>query len=284
MRLGVVLTGAGACAACGVGVLEELERRSLLPYAVCGLQSGAWPAALYCAGHDRVRMWDALLQAQRMGGRLLAPAPMLRAALRSRAPALLNGRRLEHLLRVQAGERILALCPRRGAFLCRTAKGGRRVIFATQAEAQEPGAVLVLQASLAFAARAAMAMPPFLAPVTWMGSPLVPEADVAAACGVLQAMGAQRVLVVEPQSSPQRYMDALELTAAATGMASMRDPVENAAVLRVVMPAQAGALSMGKLALCAEAGRRTAGAELDALLAQLGMAQCRVLPFRRLRG
>ena len=284
MRLGVVLTGAGAYAACGVGVLEELERRSLLPYAVCGLQSGAWPAALYCAGHDRVRMWDALLQAQRMGGRLLAPAPMLRAALRSRVPALLSGRRLEHLLRVQAGERILALCPRRGAFLCRTAKGGRRVIFATQAEAQEPGAVLVLQASLAFAARAAMAMPPFLAPVTWMGSPLVPDADVAAACGVLQAMGAQRVLVVEPQSSPQRDMDALELTAAATGMASVREPIENAAVLRVVMPAQAGALSMGKLALCAEAGRRTAEAQMDALLAQLGMAPCRVLPFKRLQG
>lgn len=284
MRLGVVLTGAGAYAACGVGVLEELERRNLPPYAVCGLQSGAWPAALYCAGHDRVRIWDALLQMQRMGGRLLTPAPMLRAVLRSRAPALLHGQRLEHLLRVQAGERILALCPRRGAFLCRTATGGRRVIFATQAEAQEAGAVLVLQASLAFAARAAMAVPPFLAPVTWMGSPLVPDADVAAACGVLQAMGAQRVLVVEPQSSPQRDMDALELTAAAAGMASVREPIENAAVLRAVMPAQAGALSMGKLSLCAEAGRRAASAELDALLAQLGMAQCRVLPFRRLQG
>ena len=158
------------------------------------------------------------------------------------------------------------------------------MIFATQAEAQEPGAVLVLQASLAFAARAAMAMPPFLAPVTWMGSPLVPDADVAAACGVLQAMGAQRVLVVEPQSSPQRDMDALELTAAAAGMASVREPNENAAVLRAVMPAQAGALSMGKLALCAEAGMRAASAELDTLLAQLGMAQCRVLPFKRLRG
>ena len=284
MRLGVVLTGAGAYAACGVGVLEELERRNLLPYAVCGLQSGAWPAALFCAGHDRVRMWDALLQAQRMGGRLLAPAPMLRAALRSRAPALLSGRRLEHLLRVQAGERILALCPRRGAFLCRTAKGGRRVIFATQAEAQEPGAVLVLQASLAFAARAAMAVPPFLAPVTWMGSPLVPDADVAAACGVLLAMGAQRVLIVEPHTSPQRDMDALELTAAAAGMSLLHEPIQNAAVLRAVMPAQAGALSMEKLALCAEAGRRAASAELDALLAQLGMAQCRVLPFKRLRG
>lgn len=276
--------GAGAHAACGVGVLEELERRSLLPCAVCGMQSGAWPAALYCAGHDRVRMWDALLQAQRMGGRLLTPAPMLRAALRSRAPALLVGRRLENLLRVQAGERILALCPRRGAFLCRTARGGRRVIFATQTEAQEPGGVLVQQASLAFAARAAMAMPPFLAPVTWMGSPLVPESDVAAACGVLQAMGAQRVLIVEPQSSPQRCMDALELTAAAAGMPLVRERMTNAAVLRVVMPAQAGALSMGKLALCAEAGRRAAAAELDALLAQMGMAQCRVLPFRRSQG
>lgn len=284
MRLGLVLTGAGACAACGVGVLEELERRNLRPYAVCGLQSGAWPAALFCAGHDRERMWDALLQMQRMGGRLLAPAPMLRAALRARAPALMNGRRLEHLLRVQAGERILALCPRRGAFLCRTAKGGRCVIFATQAEAQEPGAVLVLQASLAFAARAAMAMPPFLAPVTWMGSPLVPDADTDAACRVLQAMGAQRVLIVEPQPSPQRDMDALELTAAAAGRAAASELAPNAAVLRVVMPAQAGALSMGKLALCAEAGRRTAAAELDALLAQMGMAQCRVLPFRRLQG
>lgn len=281
MRLGVVLTGAGAYAACGVGVLEELERRSLTPYAVCGLQTGAWPAALFCAGHDRLRMWDALLQAQRMGNRLLAPVPMVRAALRSRAPALLAGRRLEHLLRAQAGERILALCPGRGAFLCRTAKGGRRVIFATQGDVQETGAALVVQASLAFAARAAMAVPPFLSPMVWMGSPLLADTDTAAACRALLAMGAQRVLIVAPQSSPQRDMDALELTAAAGIWESTRAPMENAAVLRVTMPAQAGALSMGKLAMCAEAGRRAAAAELDALLAQLGMAQCRVLPFRR---
>ena len=88
------------------------------------------------------------------------------------------------------------------------------------------------------------------------------------------------MLVVEPQTSPQRDMDALELTAAAS-TAGARLQMENAAVLRAVMPAQTGALSIGKMSMCAEAGRRAAGAELDALLAQLGMAQCRVLPFRR---
>ena len=129
-----------------------------------------------------------------------------------------------------------------------------------------------------------MAAPPFLQPMTWLGSPLLAETDTAFACRQLMAMGVQRVLVVMPQPSPQRDMDALELTAAAAGMASVREPNENAAVLRAVMPAQAGALSMGKLALCAEAGMRAASAELDTLLAQLGMAQCRVLPFKRLRG
>ena len=59
------------------------------------------------------------------------------------------------LLAAQASERSMGLCPRQGLFICRCAPSGRRVIFATQAYDQEPGAVLNMQASVSFAARAA---------------------------------------------------------------------------------------------------------------------------------
>ena len=46
MRLGVVLTGAGACAAASAGALTWLLDAGVLPCAVCGMQAAAWPAAL----------------------------------------------------------------------------------------------------------------------------------------------------------------------------------------------------------------------------------------------
>ena len=50
MRLGVVLTGAGACAAASAGALTWLLDAGVSPCAVCGMQAAAWPAALYLAG------------------------------------------------------------------------------------------------------------------------------------------------------------------------------------------------------------------------------------------
>ena len=55
MRLGVVLTGIGACAAASAGALTWLLDAGVAPYAVCGMQAAAWPAALYLVGYDADR-------------------------------------------------------------------------------------------------------------------------------------------------------------------------------------------------------------------------------------
>ena len=282
MRLGVLLQGIGAHAAAGVGVLSELERRGILPYAICGMHAGAWPAALHMAGYGAARMDAALLQASRMGERMLTPALFPRAVLRGGRIALSGGTHMQRLLSAQAGERVMALCPHIGLFLCRSAHGGRRVIFATQAYRQEPGDIVTMQATLAFAARAAMAYPPFLTPLEWMGAPLVPDNDTAFACSQLLALGAQRVLVVTPVPSPRRTPDALEMAA----LCALREETlpGHAAQLCVTMPDDAGALSLSKLKSCAQAGNSVARAQLDRVFEQLGMAFCRVLPFPRASG
>lgn len=283
MRLGVVLMGTGAHAAACAGVLAELERRQIEPYAVCGMGAGAWPAALFLAGYDAGCMQAATAQAQRMGKRmLLTDNRSARSVLRGRQIALAGGARMQHLLCAQAGEKIMALCQRRGIIPLRTARTGRRVIFSTHVYPHEEGAMLTLQASLAFAARASLALPPFLPPVEWMGSPLVPETDVRFACAQLLAMGAHRVLVVSPCASVRRELDALELAGAMHfGVPQARALPEYAALLRVPMPDDTGALSLGSLCACAQAGRRAAEGELDGIFERMGMAFCRVLPFRR---
>ena len=163
MRLGVVFAGDGVHAAANLGVLEDLYARGMEPYAVCGIHAGAWPAALFGAGHDMENMKKALHQAARMGKRL-ADGPLTFPWKRGGASILRSGR-IEHLLRAQTGDRMLALCPRRALFLCRAAVSGRRVIFSSQLYLQDAGALLSMQAGAGFAARAAMALPPFLPPV-----------------------------------------------------------------------------------------------------------------------
>ncbi|MDO5377818.1 MAG: hypothetical protein Q4G52_05735 [Clostridia bacterium] len=281
MRLGVIMTGVGAHGAAGIGVMRELERRHLEPFAVCGMQAGAWPAALFCSGAGLCGMEAALTQAAHAGARLCESSASSRAVLRGTKEALSRGQRLQQLLRAQAGERIMALCPRPGLFLCRTARSARRVIFSARTYVQEAGAMLSLQASVSFAARAAMAMPPFLSPVEWMGSPLLPEEDIAFACRQMLALGAHRVLVISPQPSQRRAFDALELSCARLYAMRAEELPEHAAVLRVPMPECAGALSLNRMTSCADAGEQAAREELDRLLGQLGMAYCRVLPFRR---
>lgn len=281
MQLGVVICGAGVHAAAGIGVLEELLSRGIEPCAVCGMQAGAWPAALYCAGLDAQGLQCALDQAARMGRRLADPAGFLRRPDPAARKGLFAGRRLEYLIRAQTGDRLLALCPRRGVFLCRAVRTGRRVAFSTQLYMQEEGVMLSMQAGVGFAARAAMALPPFLPAVSWMGSLLVPEEDTAYACRQLLQLGAQRVLVVQPEPSLRHEPDLLEMCALHARYACISVLPEQAALLSVTIPDRAGALSLDQIRSCAEAGRFAAQRELDRLLEQLGMALCRVIPFRR---
>ena len=279
MRLGVVLTGIGACAAASAGALTWLLDAGVAPYAVCGMQAAAWPAALYLVGYDADRLRGAAVQAARTGRRLLTADASARDVLGMKKSAICRGRRLEKLLAAQTGERALGLCERQGVFLCRAARSGHVVAFCTQSMTQD-GAIVTLQASTAFAARAALSRPPFVSPMEWMGSPLLPMDDVPLACRLLQTMGAQRVLVVAPQTALRHQPDALE-QASGFFMPCAREMGGNVGVFRIPLPEKFGALSLSDLLLGADAGREAAAQGMEAALMRLGMPLCRVLPFRR---
>lgn len=279
MRLGVVLTGIGACAAASAGALTLLLDAGVAPYAVCGMQAAAWPAALYLVGYDADRLRGAAVQAARAGRRLLTADASARDVLGMKKSAICRGRRLEKLLAAQTGERALGLCERQGVFLCRAARSGHVIAFCTQSVTQD-GAIVTLQASTAFAARAALSRPPFVSPMEWMGSPLLPMDDVPLACRLLQTMGAQRVLVVAPQTALRHQPDALE-QASGFFMPCAREMGGNVGVFRIPLPEKFGALSLSDLLLGADAGREAAAQGMEAALMRLGMPLCRVLPFRR---
>ena len=279
MRLGVVLTGIGACAAASAGALTWLLDAGVAPYAVCGMQAAAWPAALYLVGYDADRLRGAAVQAARAGRRLLTADASARDVLGMKKSAICRGRRLEKLLAAQTGERALGLCERQGVFLCRAARSGHVVAFCTQSVTQD-GAIVTLQASTAFAARAALSRPPFVSPMEWMSSPLLPMDDVPLACRLLQTMGAQRVLVVAPQTALRHQPDALE-QASGFFMPCAREIGGNVGVFRIPLPEKFGALSLSDLLLGADAGREAAAQGMEAALMRLGMPLCRVLPFRR---
>ena len=278
VRLGVVLTGVGVHGAAGIGVLEALRERQMEPFAVCGLGTGAWVAGLHAAGWEPLRMREAALQAGGRGKRLLRADASARALLSSRRSSLCGGAALSRLLAAQTGGRILALCPGRAVFPVRAPR--MALLFATQPFAAPGGAAVTMQASVGFAVRAAMALPPVLSPVMWMGGQLLPERDPAVGAHALLAMGAQRVLVVRMQPSPRREEDALTLTARAMEPERMLLP-PGAAVLSVMMPDGAGALCFRATQACIDAGKKAAERELDRVFDEMGMAYCRILPFRR---
>jgi len=280
VRLGVVLTGAGVQSAAGAGVMAALSGRQIEPYAVCGLGAGAWPAALVAAGCGAQAMQEAVSQAQRMGARMLGRGRRAAALCSGRETALFGGMGLQRLLNAQTGGRMLALCPRRAIFPVITARGGHTLVFSTQAFTAADGAMVTLQATVSFAARACMGVAPILSPLEWMGSPLTSMMDTHAAARQLFALGAQRVLIVTQTISPRTGMDALDLMVC--GMqphGAAQTP--GIAQLNVSLPDGVSALRFSSAMACMEAGKKTAERELDHLLSCMGMATCRILPFQR---
>lgn len=282
MRLGVVLTGLGAHAAASAGALEWMLDAGVRPYALCGMQSSAWVSALYLAGYDAKGIKAAVTQAARLGRRLLPAQRSARALLAGKTDALSTGRRLEKLLLAQLGERVMTCSQQQGVFLGRTARSGHIVVFSTRACPQDTDAIVTFQASLSFAARAAMARPPFLSAVEWMGAPLLPVDDVELACRMLLKMGAQRVLVIAPQTSIRHQPDALEQAAGMAGGLCGHMLSENAGILRIALDDRFGALSLEHIVECAQAGKSAAAQDMEAALERLGMPLCRILPFRKM--
>ncbi len=280
MRLGVVMTGTGAFAAANVGVLRLLEERAIEIYTVCGMQGGAWTAALHVAGYDAGRMEQALLHAGSGGGRLFRAQHAARSLMSGKRTCLCEGKGIDRLLRIQMGERLLGLCARRGIFPCRIADNGKHIVFATNAYACGRTYEITRQATVGFAARAAMGNPPFLSPLPWAGSWLLAEEDAAWAAQQLIYMGADRVLILHPCAANHGEMDALELAAAHRRWMQESECGQSAMALFAQMPAGVHALDYHKIPQIMKAGYEAAQAKLDAALRELGMTQCRILPFR----
>jgi len=280
MRLGIVMTGTGALAAANVGVLRLISERGIPVHAVCGVQCGAWIGALHAAGYDVRDMEKTFAKVSAGAGRLFRAQHAAQSLTSGKRAWLCEGKGIDHLLKVQTGEMLLGLCVRRAIFPCRIASSGKRVIFATRAYACGRLCEMTQQATVGFAARAAMANPPFLAPLPWAGSWLLPEEDTSWAAQQLTFMGADCVLIIVPHTDGSRGMDALELAAAHRSWQQEGESNQAAYVLRTQMPPGVHALEYRKMAEIVQAGYDAAQARLDAALMKLGMTQCRILPFR----
>lgn len=274
------MLGTGAYAAANAGVLRVLSERAIEPYAVCGMQDGAWMAALHIGGCDAAQIDHAIAVMAHGEGRIFRSGHSSGALLSGKAASLCDGKAIERLLKIQSGERILGVCDHRGIFPCRIAANGRRVVFTTRTYASGGECELTQHATLGFAARAAMACPPFLSPLPWLGSCLLPEEDSAWAAEQLLRMGADRVLIVEPRAAMGRDMDALELATARRRWSAGDVGKLAAAVIRIPMPVTVGALDYSSMPQLAQIGYETASVQMDAVLQGLGMTQCRILPFR----
>ena len=237
--------------------------------------SSAWPAALYAAGCDSAQMELACMQARRMGKRMLVKT---RGGVKGKKAALYTAEGLHRLLQVQTSGRLLALCPRKVMFPLRSHRTGYWV-FASQG-CSAGNFPMSMQASAAFAARAALGLPPFLEPVEWMGTPLLPTRDQALGVRLLFSSGAQRILIAETQPQAGNGGDALLLTSACMERAAEAEPDEIAR-MTIRIPESIGTLSFDKMVSCMEWGQRTAANELDSLFETMGMAGCRVLAFRK---
>lgn len=280
MRLGVIMRGAGACAAANVGVLEAFFSRGLDVYAVCGVNGGSWFAAQYVSGMDMTSMKESLSFLKRINGGMLRAHCPARLLFQGRRAWLCEGNRINRLLKLQTGEKLLALCSRRGIFPLRVASTGRRIVFSTCAYAQGREAMLCQQATVSFAARAALARPPLLAPLPWGGSWLLADEDAVWAVQQLLQLGADRVLIIDPRPALSRNLDALEL-ASAPGDFSLHEAESSVTgLLTIRMPPRIGALDFKETPEIARIGYEAAQAQLDAALEKLGMAQCRILPFK----
>ena len=236
---------------------------------------------MHLSGMDDSEMENALSHVMRGYKKMLRSRCASSDLLMGRKSALLSGSAAVRLLGERGMERLLGLCERRGLFICRSASSGRRVIFSSRPYVQGTDAALTLQATVSFACSAALATPPFLTPMTWLASSIIPEENPAYAAEQLLRMGADRVLVVEPRACACHKMDALELSDARSRWMLDGPMPEGVGILRLMMPEDIGALTFCRMQRIAQIGYSAAQDQLDGALGALGMAMCRVIPFRQ---
>ena len=205
MQLGILMAGEGIGAVGAIGVLRALRRKGIGVHAVCGMDAGAYPAALWACGMSENEMESCACVWAEKGNRLFE-GHFFRAG-----EALFSGRAMARMLHAQTRGLALRDCERRVAFVCMAVPGRRTVVFSPQ-QLDDNQRVWTDHAPIFFAARAAMATPPLWRCANFVGIPLCAHPDVREGIRALRSMGATQVLAVYPayvRSAPKTPLDIL---------------------------------------------------------------------------
>lgn len=207
MHLGVLMAGEGMGALSAIGVLRALRRKGIGVHAVCGMDAGAYPAALWACGMDENEMLSCACALAAKGKRLMDGASVWHGARPQ--DALFAGRVLTRMLQAQTQGIALRACERRAAFVCMAVPGRKTVVFSPQ-ETETKSSVWTDHAPVFFAARAAMATPPLWQAANFIGIPLCAHPDAREGVRALYRLGATHVLAVYPayvRAAPQTPFD-----------------------------------------------------------------------------
>lgn len=258
MQLGVLLAGEGVGVLAAIGVLRALERKGIGVHAVCGMGTGAYPAALWACGYGVQKMENCARTAAERGKRLLDTD--WACALTGRGDALIQGRRIARLLLEQTKGIALRDCMRQTAFVCMAAPSRRTVVFSPQTQPPD-GAVWTDHAPVWFAAQAAMSTPPLIRAANFIGIPLCAHPDAREGVRALYRLGATHVAAVCPiyvRGAPETLFD----LAAWEASYRLEQALANVRRIRVSLPERVAPLGWTDIADCIRAGER-AGAAVE---------------------
>lgn len=207
MQLGVLMAGDGVGALGAIGVLHAIARKGIAVKAVCGMNMGAYPAALWACGMGTEEMRRCAEGFSWRADKLMDYDKRL--LLTGQGEALLRGTAIARLLNAQTNGMALRDCGKAAAFVCMAVPGRRTVVFSPQ-EKQTPSAVWTQHAPVWFASRAAMATVPLMRAANFIGIPLCAHPDVREGIRALKELDVTHILTVYPvyvRSAPRTPLD-----------------------------------------------------------------------------
>lgn len=253
MRLGILMAGAGVGALAGIGALKTFERIGVNVHAVCGMDMGAYPAALWACAMRAQDMLACVEEARRRGERLIDRDTA--GLVRGHAGAVVKGKRLARLMAEQTQGMALQEIRRNAAFVCMAVPSRKTVVFSPQSAGEGDG-VWTSHAPVWFAARAALGAPPLLRAASFVGIPLCAHPDVREGVRALYALGATHVAAVYPLYARDYPRNLLEMDAWEKG-ALLDRTLCGVRQIRVEIPEYVRALSFDEIPACIRAGERT---------------------------
>lgn len=252
MRLGVLLAGEGVGAMGTIGVLRALAHKGIGVHAVCGMGSGAYPAALWACGYSAEAMEERARALAAKGKRLLDWDGT--GVLTGHGDALIQGRRVARLLLEHTQGLALRDCGQRVAFVCMAVPSRRTVVFSPNVQPQDQ-AVWTDHAPIWFAARAALGAPPLLRAANFIGIPLCAHPDVREGVRALYRLGATHVAAVYPNYVRSVPKTPFDLSAWEASVALERALV-HVNRIRVDLPEYIAPLGFAEIPDCIHAGER----------------------------